>query len=178
MSFYRTIFNNKLQTMKQFNIPSNVNVWIAIFIMLCTASCSGKRSDEKIQQDVKEILMTSGGGSGQSYPNVSAAVKEGTVTLSGQCETENCADSALARVKKIEGVKEVVSNIRQAPAQTDYTLRTSVQSVISKYQGVQADVAAGVVVLRGTIKREQIQPLMNELSSLQPKKIDNQLAIQ
>jgi hypothetical protein len=34
-----------------------------------------------------------------------------------------------------------------------------------------------VVVLRGSINRNQIQPLMNELTNLQPKKIDNQLAI-
>ena len=142
------------------------------------AACGGgQRSDQQIQQDVKSRLAAKQTGSDQAYTNVSATVKEGVVTLSGQCEGEDCGDSAVARVRKVEGVQNVVSSIKETPAQTDYTLRTSVQSVISKYQGVQADVAGGVVVLRGTIQRAQLQPLMNELSTLQAKKIDNQLAI-
>ena len=141
------------------------------------AACGGQRSDQQIQQDVKSRLATKQTGSDQAYTHVSAVVKEGVVTLSGQCEGENCGDSAVARARKVEGVKNVVSSIKETPSQTDYTLRTSVQSVISKYQGVQADVAGGVVVLRGTIQRAQLQPLMNELSTLQAKKIDNQLAI-
>jgi hypothetical protein len=68
--------------------------------------------------------------------------------------------------------------VKGVAAKTDLTLRTSVQTIISKYQGVQADVVAGVVILRGTIQRDQLQPLMNELSSLSAKKIDNELAVQ
>ena len=60
---------------------------------------------------------------------------------------------------------------------TDLTLRTSVQSIVTKYAGVQAEVASGEVVLRGTISRDLLEPLMTELKALNAKKIDNQLAI-
>ena len=151
-----------------------LTIWCTILFL---AACGGKRSDDQIQQDVTQRLSSSQNNN-QAYASVSTVVKDGVVTINGQCEGDNCSDSVIARIKDVEGVKDVVNNIQQTATPTDLTLRTSVQSIISKYQGVQADVAAGVVVLRGTIQRDQIQPLMNELSSLKAKKIDNQLAIQ
>jgi len=152
-------------------------IYLLLFFFSMLVSCGGGRSDQQIQQDVQEKLSVLQEGSNQAFTEITAVVKEGVVTLTGQCTGERCADSAVALVKDINGVKNIVNNIKQGPQQTDLTLRTSVQTIISKYQGVQADVAGGVVVLRGTIQREQIQPLMNELGPLQAKKIDNQLAI-
>jgi osmotically-inducible protein OsmY len=134
-------------------------------------ACGGNRSDDAILKDVNDSLQTRGSG-------VTAKVDDGTVQLSGECEGENCADSLAAMVRGINGVKEVQNGVKGVAAKTDLTLRTSVQTIISKYQGVQADVVAGVVILRGTIQRDQLQPLMNELSSLSAKKIDNELAVQ
>ena len=42
---------------------------------------------------------------------------------------------------------------------------------------MQADVAAGVIVLRGNINRDNLQFLMSDLSILHPQKIDNQLVV-
>jgi osmotically-inducible protein OsmY len=134
-------------------------------------ACGGNRSDDAILKDVNDSLQTRDSG-------VTAKVDDGTVQLSGECEGENCADSLAAMVRGINGVKEVQNGVKGVAAKTDLTLRTSVQTIISKYKGVQADVVAGVVILRGTIQRDQLQPLMNELSSLSAKKIDNELAVQ
>lgn len=146
------------------------------FITLMIASC-GSRTDEEVQKDIQQTLQKKS-GSNTSYSNTRATVDDGVAQLTGECEGENCVDSAALWVKEVDGVKKIENKIKQTQTGTDFTLRTSVQGVISKYQGVQADVAAGVIVLRGTIQRAQLQPLMNELSALQPKKIDNQLAIQ
>lgn len=146
------------------------SVFIVAVIVFVTA-CSQPRSDEEIRSSIDDALRDSPGLSG-----VEVAVQEGVVTLSGTCEGENCADSAETKVKEVEGVSSVTNNI-QDQAKTDLTLRTSVQSIISKYEGVQADVAAGVIVLRGSINRDQVQPLMNELQALNAKQIDNQLAV-
>ena len=140
-------------------------------------SCTERRSDGQIQQDVVQMLSADQNNR-QAYANVTTTVNEGVVTLDGQCEGDNCGDSVTAKINEVVGVKSVINNLQQIDTPTDYTLRTSVQSIISKYQGVQADVAGGIVVLRGTIQREQIQPLINELSTLKAKKLDNQLAIQ
>lgn len=147
----------------------------AIFMLLTSSlamlSCSS-RNDDEIQKDVNQSLSES------KQSNVTAQVADGVVKLDGQCMGENCADSIAARIKDIDGVKDVENNLQQGTVETDLTLRTSVQSIISKYQGVQAEVAGGEVVLRGIIQRDQLQPLMNELGTLKAKKIDNQLAVQ
>jgi hyperosmotically inducible protein len=96
--------------------------------------------------------------------------------LGGTCDTQDCEALAEQKVKALKGVKSIENRVN-ADRATDLTLRTSVQAIISKYEGVQADVAGGMVVLRGSIDRNQVQPLMNELQALQPRKLDNQLAI-
>jgi hyperosmotically inducible periplasmic protein len=148
--------------------------FLFLIFVVALASC-GSRSDEDIQKAVNEKL---GATSGAMRGNVTATVKNGVVQLSGTCETQNCADSVASVVKEVDGVKSVENKVQQTQAETDFTLRTSVQTIISKYQGVQADVSGGVIVLRGLLSRDQLQPLMNELSALNPKKIDNQLAVQ
>lgn len=148
---------------------------ISFILILFSSSCNN-RNDEEILKDVNnKILKTN--SSGSEANQIDASVKDGVVTLGGRCEGDNCSDSLLTLVKELDGVKQVVNNVTEVPVQTDLTLRTSIQQIISKYDGVQADVAGGVVVLRGIILRDQIQPLMNELGVLKPKKIDNQLAI-
>ena len=144
---------------------------------LLLVACDNQPSDEAIQQAISDKLASNTANNNQAFAKIQAETSEGVVTLNGECEGQNCADSAATLVRNIEGVKEVVNNVKETQPDTDYTLRTSVQTIISKYQGVQADVAAGVVVLRGQIQRAQLQPLMNELNALTPKKIDNQLAV-
>lgn len=155
--------------------PGSWLMSVPVLFSLLLFSCGEKRSDETIRNEITQQLQQ---GQNTAYRNVAVAVEKGKVNLTGECEGEHCADSVAAKVKAIEGVDEVENNVKEVPAQTDLTMRTSVQSIISKYQGVQADVAGGHIVLRGTILRDQIQPLMNELSTLNAKKIDNQLAIQ
>lgn len=132
-------------------------------------SCGG-HDDGEIKEDVTKRLQ-------DSYRNVTAEVTDGVVILTGNCEGEDCAAGAERLIADVPGVDSVRNNI-QGMTNTDLTLRTSVQAVISKYQGVKADVVDGNVVLRGTILRDQVQSLLNELEMLRPKQIDNQLAIQ
>jgi hypothetical protein len=44
------------------------------------------------------------------------------------------------------------------------TMRTSLQSILIKYR-VQAGVTFGVIVLRGTIDRDNLEPLMSDLTN-------------
>lgn len=145
-------------------------IWLSASIMLFLSAC-GSPDDKDIQRNVIQELQNN-----PELKGITSSVKEGVVTLSGNCQSAGCDSLAETQVKKIDGVKSV-NNQMQNEATTDLTLRTSVQSIISRYDGVQADVAAGVVVLRGTIEKKQVDPLMNELQALKPKKLDNQLAV-
>ena len=60
----------------------------------------------------------------------------------------------------------------------DAPLRSSTEKVISKYDGVQADVNGGIITVRGTIDdRDKLQQLIMELQALRPKNVQNQLVI-
>lgn len=117
---------------------------------------------------------------------VDASIKDGVVTLTGECSTEECRKDCADVVKNVKGVKNVENNIRVASATTssapveinaDETLKTSVNNVIQNYKGVEADIKDGVVTLRGEIKRANLQDLMVSLNELKPRKVDNQLVI-
>jgi len=150
---------------------NRLSAFVITVILFTITACSSKPNDEQIQENLNKQLTEN-----KEFASISAAVENGVVTLTGTCEGENCATKAEDEVKETEGVERVQNNIQSTEA-TDLTLRTLVQSIISKYEGVQADVAGGVIVLRGSINRNQVQALMNELEALQPKKLDNQLAV-
>ncbi len=158
--------------MKNVNKKTSFYLASALFFSFIIASCSSPRSNEDIQQAVNDSLQANG-----TMKNIKAAVADGTVTLTGTCEGDDCVTQTGDKVKTIDGVTSVTNNVTMTPKNTDYTLRTQVQNIVTRYAGVQADVAGGVVVLRGSIDRGQLQSLMTELNSLQASKIDNQLAL-
>ncbi|MCU7547705.1 BON domain-containing protein [Chitinophagaceae bacterium LB-8] len=137
-------------------------------------SCKQKNNDGEIQTAIATKTQTD-----PSFAGVNATVKDGIVTLTGQCNDAPCKTNAEQAVKDIKGVKKVVNNITVAPVvvTADDPLKASVNQTLANYQGVQADVQDGVVTLRGEIKKDRLQQLMMDLNALKPKKIDNQLVI-
>ena len=133
-------------------------------------SCKNQPDDSVIQKNVTELMA-----SNKNYSDVQVKVERGVVALNGSCYGDGCVAAIESDVAKMDGVKKVVNELTVST--TDLTLRTSVQSIISKYAGVHADVAAGEVVLRGSVSRHLLEPLMNELKALDARKIDNQLAL-
>lgn len=151
---------------------SKLKSLLAIVLLISIAvSCNDQPNDEDIQDNVTKTLQAN-----KNYAGVNSAVKDGTVTLTGMCEGDNCAADIERNIKDVKGVQKVENNITKDNS-TDMTMRTSVQSIITNYAGVQADVAGGVIVLRGNIDRDTLQSLMSELNTLHPEKIDNQLVV-
>jgi copper chaperone CopZ len=134
-------------------------------------SCNSKPDDQQIQDNVTKQLQDN-----KNYAGVNASVKEGVVTLSGMCEGDNCVTDIEKNIKDVDGVSKVENNIVKDNS-TDMTMRTSIQTIITKYPGVQANLDGGVIVLRGNIDRDNLQALISELSALNPEKIDNQLVV-
>jgi len=143
---------------------------MVLFLSVVT-SCNSKPDDKEIQENIVKQLQGN-----KNYAGVNSNVKDGIVTLSGMCEGDNCVADIEKNIKEINGVQKVENSIVKDNS-TDMTMRTSVQSLITKYPGVQADVAAGSVTLRGSIDRDSLQSLMSDLSALHPEKIDNQLVV-
>lgn len=141
-------------------------------------ACNNGPKDSTIQSDFADKAKTN-----PQLANITGTVKDGVLTLTGQCPDETCKSSAEQAAHDVKGVKSVVNNITVAPATApvvvadDATLKNSVANVVKKYDGVSADVQNGEVTLRGSIKRDNLQKLMMDLNSLQPKKINNQLTV-
>ena len=85
----------------------------SLFAVLCfslaliLSACGGK-SDADLQKDVQSKVNT---------PGVTAAVKDGVVTLTGTVETQAASKTAESAAK-VEGVKSVTNNIQIKPAAT------------------------------------------------------------
>ena len=138
-------------------------------------SCKGNR-DADIQTAIASET--------QNNPNlagVTAIVVNGVVTLTGQCEDEDCRKSAEKAVKKIDGVKDITNNIIVTSSVTvrpDEELREDAQKIISKYKNMQAGVSNGIITLRGEVKKDKLPQLMMDLNGLHPKRIENQLVVE
>jgi len=148
-----------------------ITLFTTVLLLSVMASCNNKPDDKEIQDNITKELQEN-----KNYAGVTSNVKDGIVTLSGMCEGDNCAADLEKNIKQIDGVKEVENSVVKDNS-TEMTMRTSVQSIITKYPGVQADVASGSITLRGTIDKENLQSLMSDLNTLHPKKVDNQLAV-
>ena len=154
--------------------PSAILLLILGLISFQMQSCKGNR-DVDIQNAIASET--------QNNPNlagVSAIVVNGVVTLTGQCEDEDCRKSAEKAVKKIDGVKDITNNITVTSSVTirpDEELREDAEKIISKYKNVQAGVSNGIITLRGEVKKDKLPELMMALSDLHPKRIENQLVV-
>ena len=161
--------------MKQINLKITwVSFLIAALGFFQLQSCKGKNKDADINSAIQAKTQTDA-----SFAGVNATVSEGVVTLTGQCNDDNCKTSAENAVKDIDGVKKVVNNITVVPVAIapDNTLNSGVERVTARYPSVTADINEGVITLRGQIKRDSLQQLMMDLNALNPKKIENQLVI-
>ena len=144
-------------------------------------SCGAKDAD--VQSAVETALKANSDLSG-----VSASVKDGVVTLSGETKSEANKAKAEEIAKSVKGVKNVINNSTVAapppPVEppvvviaTDDALTKAVSEVIKDFKGVKAEVKDGVIKLTGELERARVQTLMPMLHALKPKSIENKLTI-
>ncbi|MEN2490261.1 BON domain-containing protein [Flavobacterium sp. B11] len=146
---------------------------LSVFLVSC------KPSDVDIEKAINEKL---------NDPDIHVTVHEGVATITGVCDDEMFKKNIGKSVKATTGVKSVVNTCEiekanQEPAaatvviNSDADLDKSVSKVVDAYDGVSATVVGGVVTLSGEIKRDKLQPLMQSIQELKPKKVDNKLII-
>lgn len=161
------------------NCKNLLTAFLALTMSVCFFSC--KPSDDKVQKEVNDKLAT-------ASPGVSAEVKDGVATLSGEVINESAKTSAEDAAKGVKGVKSITNNIMVTPPPpppppmptADDMLRSSVDSALSakSITGVTATVANGEVTLTGTIKRADLKKVMQAASEAKPKKVNNNLTLE
>lgn len=143
----------------------------AVVFTLFFASCGPKDTD--INVTVTENVRT-------AAPGVSADVKDGVVTLSGQVSDEATRMAAEDAAKKASGVKSVVNNITvMAPAAPTVeitpsgALQQGVNDAIKDFPEVTATVNTdGEIIVNGELAADKWKRLKASLDALNPKKVN------
>lgn len=162
-----TLINTPMRTFSK-RVTSTAAVLTLAFAF---TACGPKDADVKAAAE-KALSGVSG---------VTVAVADGVATLSGQFADGAAKTAAEATVKAVAGVKSVVDNATVAPPppviSPDDALKTSVSAALKDFSTVMADVKDGVVTLTGEIKKADLPKMMQALSALHPKKIDNKATV-
>ena len=154
------------------------SILLGMALAASLAACAPNDAD--IQKAISEKLGDT--------PEVIVTVHEGVATITGTCEDEIFKKNIEKSVRAVKGVKSVVNTCELARANqepaaatvvinSDADLDKSVHKVVDAYDGVSVTVVGGVVTLSGEIKRDKLQPLMQSIQELHPKKVDNKLII-
>ena len=141
-------------------------------ITLAVAACGPKDADIKASVDTA-VAAT---------PGVMVDVTKGVATISGQFADDAAKTATEARVAAVKGVKSVVNNGTVAPPPpppmtADETLKMGVDGALKDYPTLSAHVMDGVIMLSGEIKKSELPKVMQALSALSPKKIDNKAKV-
>lgn len=134
------------------------------------ASCKPKDADIQSAVQAKEAT------------GITVAVAKGDVTLTGEVADEAAKVKAEEIAKAEKGVKSVINSLTiktVAPViiADDPVLTKNVADATKDFPTVKAEVKDGVVFLTGEIKKASLITLMQQLSALKPKKIDNKLTV-
>jgi osmotically-inducible protein OsmY len=157
------------------------SLFLVLSLMLFVAGC--KPSDEQIGTAVAEALKTN-----PSLSVVSAAVKDGIVTLTGEVDDDGLKSSAESLVAAVKGVKSVDNSLTVKPKgptpeelakAADDALMAKVTENFGTYkvEGITAAVKDSVVTLTGNVKRASLQNVMKAAMESGAKKVENQLTI-
>ena len=144
---------------------------VAVAATLFFSGCKPKDVDIQAAVQAKEAS------------GIAVAVSKGEVTLTGEVADEAAKATAEQVAKAEKGVKSVINNLTVKPAEApvviaeDTTLQKNVADAVKDFPTVKADIKDGVVTLTGEIKKASLITLMQHLSALKPKKIDNKLTV-
>ncbi|WP_025144158.1 BON domain-containing protein [Pedobacter jeongneungensis] len=143
-------------------------------IIAATLFCVGcKPNDAAIQAAIQT----------KEAAGITVAVTKGDVTLTGEVEDEAIKTKAEEIAKAEKGVKSVINNLTVKPASLpvviadNAALIKNVTDATKDFPTVKAEVKDGVILLTGEIKKASLITLMQHLSALKPKKIDNKLTV-
>lgn len=154
------------------------SILLGMSLVISLAACNPKDAD--IEKAISEKLSNT--------PEVQVTVHEGVATIVGTCDDQAFKKNIERTVKTVKGVKTVVNNCQfpetdKEPAaaaviiNSDADLDKSVHKIVDAYDGVSVTVVGGIITLSGEIKKDQLQPLMQSVQELKPKKVDNKLTI-
>ena len=157
------------------NRKLSILVVFALAIAVMAAACGKKDAD--IQKSVQDKLTADG------VSGVTATVKDGVATLSGEVADITVKSKAEASAKGVDGVKSVTNNITLRPLPTptppiaDPALTGKVTENLKKAgcSGATVSVENGKVTIKGTVPADKYVECIQVVNQSGVGSIDNQL---
>ena len=154
-------------------------IFLAAFLSASILFFGCKPKDADVQAKITEKFSSM-----PELTGASASVTDGIATLTGELKNDAAKTMAENTAKEVKGVKSVMNNITVTPpppppvtVNSDNVLNQGVADATKDFPTVTAVVNNGEITLTGTIKRDDLQKLMQTLNTLKPSKINNQLTI-
>ncbi len=158
-----------------------LSLFLTVILITSLVGCTP--SDEKITTAVKAALSTN-----PSLSPVTAYVKDGIVTLSGEVETDELKTLAESSLAGLKGVKSITNSLTVKPkgptpeelkkmAEDALLSKVNENFVTYKVEGITATVSDGVVTLTGEITRANLQNAMKAAMESGATKVENKMTI-
>ena len=151
---------------------------LLVFVMLAaTLSSACGKSDADVQKAVQSKLTADG------VSGVTASVKDGVATLSGEVADITVKTKAEASARAVEGVKSVTNNVTLKPLPTptppiaDPALTGKVSENLKKAgcTGATVSVENGKVTIKGSVPESKYVECIQVVNQSGVGSIDNQL---
>ncbi|ASE62388.1 BON domain-containing protein [Chryseobacterium indologenes] len=150
---------------------------LAVAVSFGAVSCKKKISDADLQTQATTVVT--------SNPGASVEVKEGVAHLSGTFADQQSKDATIAKLKAINGVKDVMdmSTIAAAPAPVETTsavdpaVQKKVQDAVKDFPTVKVEVVNGQLTLTGNVSAQQARKIKESVDALKIGKYNNNLIV-
>lgn len=146
---------------------------LALAVSFGAVSCKKKVTDAELQTKATTVVT--------SNPNASVEVKDGVAHLSGTYATQADKDAAIASLKAIPGVKEVMDMATVTPAvevnAVDPAVLAKVQDAVKDFPSVKAEVVNGELTLTGNVSPQQARKIKESVDALKIGKYTNSLVV-
>jgi hypothetical protein len=143
-----------------------------LLVLLAASSCNSYYCDRQIKQDI-----TAKAKNDVNFAGLQFTVKEGEVRLFGNCPTQRCLIEVNTTLNSIHVIKKITNEAGIAPVtlNSSYGKKLQVDSVLSGYPAVWAEVSDTAVVLRGSIEDKEAPKLLKTISLLHAGNTINEL---
>lgn len=145
---------------------------LALTVSFGAISCKKKVSDADLQTKATAVVTTN--------PTASVEVKDGVAHLSGTFATEEEKNAAIASLKSIEGVKDVMDMATVAPPVTtvettsavDPAVQQKVTDALKDFPSVKVEVVNGELTLTGNVSATQARKIKESVDALKVGKVN------
>lgn len=153
---------------------------LALMMSIAAVSCKKKKAnDTELTSRATAVVAT--------YPGASVVVQEGTAHLSGTFADEATKNAAIADLRKVEGVQDVMdmANVVPVPSVDPMPMNSAVdpsvvqrtQDALKDYPNVKAEVVSGRLTLTGTATPDQARQIKMSVDALNIGAYDNQIIV-